>query len=146
MDPRAKPGAPAAVDVEAGMPPGENALGSFRAQQLLADKHRQYLAGEDLGQPRVVQARDLMEDTRRVHSALGHQKMQVGVKIDPIPERLDGGDDAGRRNFCAGPWAPESLTVMWMVGKKTALLDYISDVSRRCLIALHLGHSFSSWA
>jgi hypothetical protein len=56
-----------------------------------------------------------MEDTCRVHSTLGHQKMQVGVNIDPIPERLDGGNDAGRRNFCAGPWEPESLTVMWMV-------------------------------
>ena len=54
----------AAVDVEAGVRPGENALGPFRAQQLLADKHRQNLAGEDLRQPRVVDPRDLMEDAR----------------------------------------------------------------------------------
>jgi len=46
----AKPGVLAAVDVEAGVRPGENALGPLRAQQLLADKHRQDLAGEDLAQ------------------------------------------------------------------------------------------------
>jgi len=68
------------VDIEAGVPPGENALGPFRAQQLLADKHRQHLAGEDSGQPRVVDPRDLMEDARLVHAALGHQEMEVGVK------------------------------------------------------------------
>jgi hypothetical protein len=38
------------MDVEAGVRPRENALGPFRAQQLLADKHRQDLAGEDLAQ------------------------------------------------------------------------------------------------
>jgi len=64
MDPQTKPGAPAAVDVEAGVRPGENALGPFRAQQLLADKHRQDLPGEDLGEPHVVDPRDLMEDAR----------------------------------------------------------------------------------
>jgi hypothetical protein len=46
------------VDVEAGVRPGENALGPFRAQQLLADKHRQDLAGEDLGETRVVDPHD----------------------------------------------------------------------------------------
>jgi len=33
-----------------------------------------------------------MEDARLVHSALGHQKMEVHVKINPVPEGLDGGD------------------------------------------------------
>ena len=67
-----------AVDIEAGVPPGENALGPFRAQQLLADKIGRHLAGEDLPQPRVVDPRDLMEDARRVHAALSHQKVEVG--------------------------------------------------------------------
>jgi len=66
-----------AVDMEAGVPPGENALGSLRAQRLLADKHRQHLAGEDLGQPRVIGPRNLMEDARCVHSALGHEIMEI---------------------------------------------------------------------
>ena len=52
-----------AVDVEAGVRPEENALGPFRAQQLLEDKHHQDLPGEDLRQPRVV---------------------------DPVPKNLDG--------------------------------------------------------
>jgi len=90
MDPQTKPGAPAAVDVEAGVWPGENALGPFRAQQLLADKHRQDLAGKDLGERRVVDPRDLMEDARFVHAALGRQEMKVNVKIDPVPKGLDG--------------------------------------------------------
>jgi len=67
------------MDVETGVPPRENALGPFQAQQLLADKHRQHLAGEDLGQPRVVHPRDLMEDTRLVRPSFSHQKMEVGV-------------------------------------------------------------------
>jgi hypothetical protein len=50
-------------------PPGENALGSFR----------------------VVDPRNLMECSRPVHSALSDQEMEVGVKIDPVPEGLDGG-------------------------------------------------------
>jgi hypothetical protein len=86
-----------AVDVEAGVRPGENALGPFRAQQLLADKHRQDLAGKDLGETRVVDPRDLMEDARFVGPAFGHQKMEVHVEIDPVPEGLDGGDDPGRK-------------------------------------------------
>jgi hypothetical protein len=83
------------VDVEAGVRPGENALGPFRAQQRLADKHRQDLAAEDLGQPRVVDPRDLMEDARFVHATLGHQEMEV--QIDPVPEGLDGGNDSRRQ-------------------------------------------------
>jgi hypothetical protein len=39
-----------AVDVEAGMAPGKNPLGLFRAKQLLADKIGQHLAGKDPGQ------------------------------------------------------------------------------------------------
>jgi hypothetical protein len=49
------------VDIEAGVPPGENALAPLRAQQLLADKKSQNLPGEDLRQPRVVDPRDLIE-------------------------------------------------------------------------------------
>jgi len=71
----------------------ENALGPFRAQQLLADKHHQDLPGEDLGEPQVVDPRDLVEDARRVHAALGHQEMEVGAKLDPVPEGLDGRSD-----------------------------------------------------
>jgi hypothetical protein len=77
-----------AVDIEAGVPPGENALGPFRAQQLLADKHRQDLPGEDLRQPRVVEPRDLMEDTPFVRATLGHQEMEVHVKVDPVGSQL----------------------------------------------------------
>jgi hypothetical protein len=57
----------------------------------------QHLPGEDLGQPRVIDPRDLMEDARRVDAALGHQEMEVRVKIDPVPEGLDGGNDPRRK-------------------------------------------------
>jgi len=69
------------VDIEAGVWPGENALGPFRAQQLLADKHRQDLPGEDLGETQVVDPRDLMEDPRLVNAALGRQEMEVHVRV-----------------------------------------------------------------
>jgi hypothetical protein len=65
------------VDIEAGVPPGEKALGPFRAENLPADEKRQDLPGEDLGRPRVVNPRNLVEDARRVHAALGHQEMEV---------------------------------------------------------------------
>jgi len=38
-----------------------------------ADKHRQHLPGEDLGQPRVVNPRDLVKDTRLGRPAFGYQ-------------------------------------------------------------------------
>ena len=79
------------------MPPGENALGPLGAEELPPDKKRQHLPGEDLGQPRVVDPRDLMEDARLVHAALGHQEMEVGVEVYPVPEGLDGRDDTGRK-------------------------------------------------
>ena len=57
------------------MPPGKDPLGPFRAEKLLADKISQHFPGEELGQPRVVDPRDLMEDASLVYAALGHQKM-----------------------------------------------------------------------
>jgi hypothetical protein len=53
----------------------------FRTQEFLADKVGQDLAGEELGQPRVIDPGDLMEDPGLVHSALGHQEMERGVEI-----------------------------------------------------------------
>jgi hypothetical protein len=50
-----------AVDVEAGVPPGENALGPLQAEKFSADEKGQHLAGEDLGETRVVDPRDLIE-------------------------------------------------------------------------------------
>jgi hypothetical protein len=56
------------------------------------------------GQPRVVHARDLMEDAAVIHSALGHQEMEPRVKVDPIPKGLGRGDDARRDIFlCYSP-------------------------------------------
>ena len=66
------------------MPPGEKALRRFLAEEFPANKHRQYPAGEVLGQPQVVDPGELMEEARHVHSALGHQEMQMRVKFDPV--------------------------------------------------------------
>jgi hypothetical protein len=38
-----------------------------------------------------------MEDARLVHAALGHQVMEIGVEIDPVPKGLDSGDDPRRK-------------------------------------------------
>ena len=35
-----------------------------------------------------------MEDARPIQAALGNEKMQVRVEIDPVAEGPDGGDDA----------------------------------------------------
>jgi hypothetical protein len=70
----------AAMHGESRVAPGENARGPFGAQKLPADKRGEDLPGEELSQSRVVDPWDLVEDARLVHSALGHQEMEVGVK------------------------------------------------------------------
>jgi len=48
-----------------------------------------------------------------VDTALGHQEMQVRVEVDPLPEGLDGDNDAGddgltRQSFKIEPEGPDS--------------------------------------
>jgi len=38
-----------------------------------------------------------MEDARLVHTALGHQKMEMRVEIDPVSEGLNDGNDSGHK-------------------------------------------------
>ncbi len=90
-----RPGPEPAVNIEARVAPRKDPLGPFGTQQLLADEHRQDLSGEKLSQPRVVDAGDLMEDPGLVHSALGHQEMEMRVEVDPVAKGLDGGNDPG---------------------------------------------------
>jgi len=59
----------------------------------LANHFRPTLGGEAPERVFDNPERDLIEDPRLVQSALGHQKMEVGVKIDPIAECLDDGDN-----------------------------------------------------
>jgi hypothetical protein len=59
------------------MPPGENPLCPFGAEELLADKIGQDLTAEELRQARVVEPGNLVEAARLVHPALGHQEMEV---------------------------------------------------------------------
>jgi len=81
------------VDIEPRVAPGEKAFRPFRAQKLLTDKIGENLAAEKLSQPRVIDLGDLMEDAGLIHSALGHQEMEVRVDIyeyDLIPLRATG--------------------------------------------------------
>ncbi len=78
------------------MLPRENALGPLRAEKLLADEKLEHVPGEDLGQPRVVDAGDETKAPFPIRPALGHQEMEVGVEVDPVAEGLQDGDDAKR--------------------------------------------------
>jgi len=69
-----------AVNIEPRMPPGEEAVRPFGAQQLLAHKIGQDLPAEELGQSRVVYPGDLVKDPGLIHSTLGHQETEVGVE------------------------------------------------------------------
>ena len=71
-----------AVDVKACVAPGEKPLRPCRAEEFPANKKRQHLAAEDLGQARIIKGADFMESAGLVHPALGHQVMQMGMKID----------------------------------------------------------------
>jgi len=86
-----------AVDIEPRVAPGEEAVRPFGAEKLLTDNIGQDLAGKELCQPRVVDPGDLAEDAGLIHSALGHQEMQVRVKIYPGSEGLNGRDDPGHK-------------------------------------------------
>jgi len=67
------------MDGKARVMSGENPLGPLGTQQFPDDEKGRDLAGKDLRQPGVVDPRNPMEDSRLVDSALGHQKMEVGV-------------------------------------------------------------------
>lgn len=77
------------------MPPGEKPPGPFRAEELLTDKNREELTAEELRRARVIDLGDLVEDTCLVHSALGHQQMEVRVEVDAVAECLNGGHHSG---------------------------------------------------
>jgi len=83
------------MNIEPGMSPRENALRPFRARQLLADKVGQDFSGEEILEPQVVDARDLLEGTRFIYSALRHQEIEMGVGIDSVSEGLNGRNDSG---------------------------------------------------
>ena len=82
------------MDIEAGVAPGEYPLRPLGAEKFFIQEPTKHLPGEEVSQPRVVQARDPVEGPRPVHAALRHQQMQVRVKVDPFAEGLDGGDDS----------------------------------------------------
>jgi hypothetical protein len=86
-----------AVNIEPRVPPGEKAFRPFGAEEFPADKKRQDLAGKELSQPGVVDPGDLMEEAGLVHSTLGHQEMEMGVKIYPVSKGLNGGDNPGHQ-------------------------------------------------
>jgi hypothetical protein len=51
------------------------------AEEPFADQEPEDLPAENLGQPRVVQTRQPVEDPRPVDTALGQQEMQVRVEV-----------------------------------------------------------------
>ncbi len=92
-----KPGPDPAVNIETRVAPGENPLGPFRDQELLADQASKNLPAEEFSQPGVVDPADLVEDAGLVHPALGDQEMKVRVEINPVAERLNSRDDSGHK-------------------------------------------------
>jgi len=67
------------MNIEPRVPPGEEAFRPFGAEKFLADKIGQDFSGEEIRQSRVVDPGDLVEDPGLIHSALGHQEMEVGI-------------------------------------------------------------------
>ena len=86
-----------AVDIESGVSPGEKAVRPFGAEELPGDGGSQDLAGEEFRQPGVVVPGDFVEEARLIHSTLGHQELEVRVTIDPVYERLNGGNNPGHQ-------------------------------------------------
>jgi len=77
------------VDVETCVAPAENLLDKGKADELFPDKQREDLVGEDLLDKRVMETTDTVEGTIRGCASLGHQTVNVGMKIDALSEGLD---------------------------------------------------------
>ena len=105
------------MDVEAGVRPGENALGPFRAEKLPADEEGQDLTGKDLSEPRVVDPRDLMEDARLVHDS------SAKTCAGPLPKR---GRALRQVGLIENAWAASSKGVIVFVGTEDEFLAQIS--------------------
>jgi hypothetical protein len=107
------------------MRPGADASGPFGAQKLPhADQKLQHLAGEDFGEPRVVEAGDPVEDAGLVRPTLGRLEMEVRVEVEPVAERLDGSDDAGDRGA-----AGDGLTIsLWGPQRRPAEISQLPAV------------------
>jgi hypothetical protein len=113
-----------AVDIETRVPPGEKAYRPFGTQKLLADQKRKNPSSEEFSQSRVVDPRDFMEETRLVHPALGHQEMEMGVKIHPAQNGPHTRPGNGRSNEIRGAFSSrpdqcylseiEALPLIWV--------------------------------
>ena len=75
-----------AVDIEPRVLPGEESVCPFGAEEFLADKIGQDLAGEDLRQPGVVDPEDPVESAVLAHPALGHEEMEVRMELILAPK------------------------------------------------------------
>ena len=64
-------------------------------EEIPGNKEGQNFARKCFGQPAVVEGADLVKDSSFIHRSFGHQTTEVGMKIDPVPERPDDGDDTG---------------------------------------------------
>jgi hypothetical protein len=123
----------AAMDRESRMPPGEQSLRPLRAEEFLADEKSQDLVGEKSGKTAVIERSNLIEDARLIHSALGHQEVQVRMTIDPVPKCLDGRDDSGSK---LAPGYKREITGQGPEGQATELPEELAVVLESSLRAL----------
>jgi hypothetical protein len=79
-----------AVDIKARVPPGEKAVRPFGTQELPGDEKPQDLAGEEFRQPRVVDPRDLIENSALIHSPHSSKRLawQEGQKPQVRQENI----------------------------------------------------------
>ncbi len=91
----------------------------------MADQKSQDLPSEECGRPCVVEDAHPREGARLIHPALCHQEMRMQIKVDPVPEGLDGGDDAG------GKGAPGRHRRRAASGQESDLDGHIPLESRR---------------
>jgi len=70
-----------AVDREAGVAPGCDLLRQGLRDELLAKEKSEDLALEELGQEAVSKLSEMMESPLRVFASLGHQEMEVRMRI-----------------------------------------------------------------
>jgi hypothetical protein len=85
------------VGVESLVPDSDLAFPFIEGEAFQGQKRPDHVFSDPLGQSRIVEAWDLVEEAGLVRSSLGHQEMEMGVKIYPVPVGLNGRDDSGHQ-------------------------------------------------
>jgi hypothetical protein len=82
------------VDIETCVLPGEDLVHKGKANEFFPKKQREDFMSEELSNKVIMEAGDMVEGAIWGCAPLGHQDMDVRMKVDAISEGLDDRNDS----------------------------------------------------